>query len=73
MSPEERAKKLGVKVIPAKAPMKLREIIPMGDSDKFIKSVPIVAVCGGCGCTIRQNERKDPCGREVCPFGFLTM
>lgn len=73
MSPEERAKELGVKVIPARPPMKKKEIIPLGDNKEYLKSVPIVAICGACGAEIRQNQRKEPCGREDCPFGTLSL
>lgn len=75
MKSEERAKELGVKIIPARPPMKRKHIIPLGDvaKEQYMKSVPIVAICGGCGCEIKQNERKEPCGREDCPFGTLSI
>lgn len=73
MSPEERAKELGVKLIPARVPVKPKEVIPLGDISKFMLSIPTVAICGGCGCEIKQNERKEPCGSENCPFGTFSL
>jgi hypothetical protein len=73
MTPEERAKELGVKVIPVHKPIHKPKIIPLGDKSEYLKSVPIVAVCGGCCREIRQNERIEPCGREDCPFGMLSL
>lgn len=54
-SPQEKARRLGVPVIPP------REKQPTPDSN------PVVSVCGECGVEMRRIMHI-ACGRERCPY-----
>lgn len=76
MTPEEKAKELGIPLIPALE----RPVIPLPSTDLVNKSIEeykaflnkTVAICGGCGKEIKVIDKREPCGSNNCPFGFIT-
>lgn len=65
----EKADRLNVPIIP----LSKRHI-----SEEEHKSIekkwnaPVVAICE-CGKEVKLGDRKDPCGKTVCPFGILII
>lgn len=73
---EQKAKRLGVKLIPARKPIPpaVREellVSPDMISD-YMKET--IAVCGACGNEISRQQAMNskPCGSTNCPFGIFT-
>lgn len=73
-TPEEKAKRLGVPVLPA-APVHQRPTT--GTSSEGVGTYiaalnTVVAVCGACAREIRKVETHTPCGNQRCPFGVFS-
>jgi hypothetical protein len=72
-TPQEKAKRLGVPLIPKPFPIINKPLPDYKDLQKFKSQImKVVAICGSCSRELRINE-KHPCGRGDCPFGTLGL
>lgn len=75
-TPQQKASRLGIPLI-----VPIERIIPDQDTlkesgkykDAMLSQIAKpIAICGGCGKEITQQDAKNPCGANNCPFGYLT-
>lgn len=69
-TPEEKAKRLGVPLVPLRKPDLERGVENLVKMRKGYHP-PTIAVCGGCSIEIKLGAVKSPCGRTFCPYGIL--
>ena len=65
-TPEEKAKRLGVKVIPKLPPMLPKELNPKGLFPDIGKLNPVVGICGECGDELHRIGNRT-CFNQNCP------
>ena len=73
-TPEQKALRLGVPIRQAihwpTLPVMETNIF---DKQDFLKMRKPDAICGGCGKEIFNGNLNAPCGRNDCPFGYITF